>query len=194
MNETIIILDFGSQYSQLITRKVREAQVYCELLPWDISPEIVLGHDPKGFILSGGPASVYAPDAPTLPDYIIESEVPVLGICYGMHLISQAFGGRVSPAAEREYGLALLERLHETPLLPHDKQQVWMSHGDRIEELPPNFIVLGKSNNCPIAAFNDYQTGRRKNPGSGRNRTSPFSSERWCRLQRCNGLGPSSHR
>jgi GMP synthase (glutamine-hydrolysing) len=102
--ETVVILDFGSQYSQLIARRVREAEVYCELIPYNTPTEQVTRLNPVGYILSGGPASVYAPDAPHLPDYVLESGQPVLGICYGMQLLAYHLGGRVDPAPEREYG------------------------------------------------------------------------------------------
>ena len=98
MANAIAILDFGSQYTQLIARRVREAQVYCEMFPWDAPVEEVLSLDPRGFILSGGPASVYASGAPGLPDYIVEQNLPVLGICYGMQLLAHRLGGRVVPA------------------------------------------------------------------------------------------------
>ena len=97
MTETIVILDYGSQYTQLIARRVREAQVYSELLPWDASEATVLAMDPKGFILSGGPRSVYDAGAPTLPEYVIRSGLPVLGICYGMQLLTHALGGKGGP-------------------------------------------------------------------------------------------------
>jgi len=141
-HDTIAILDFGAQYSQLIARRVREANVYCELLPWNAPQEKVLALEPKGFILSGGPASVYEPGAPTLPRYVLVSRRPVLGICYGMQLLAQNLAGRVVPAGEREYGPAELTVVDPaSPLfagLP-SPMQVWMSHGDRIEGLPPGF-------------------------------------------------------
>jgi GMP synthase (glutamine-hydrolysing) len=157
MKDTIITLDFGSQYSQLIVRKVREVQVYCELLPWDTSEESVLAYNPKGLILSGGPNSVYEPDAPTLPAYVLESQIPILGICYGMQLIAHALGGQIAPSPQREYGLAQLETTHVNPLIPHGRQQVWMSHGDRIEEPPNGFTILAHSENSPIAAIGDAE-------------------------------------
>ncbi len=156
--ETVVILDFGSQYSQLIARRVREAHVYCELLPWDAPRQDVERLAPKGFILSGGPASVYQPGAPTLPDYVLEMGVPVLGICYGMQLLAQALGGRVAPAGRREYGPAQIELTEvSTPLFASlgRKLSVWMSHGDRIETPPPGFAVLAHSSNSPIAAMGD---------------------------------------
>jgi GMP synthase (glutamine-hydrolysing) len=154
--EAIAILDFGSQYSQLIARRVREAQVYCELFPYDAPADEVLALDPRGFILSGGPGSVYESDAPELPGYVLESEMPVLGICYGMQLLAHNLGGRVAAAQRREYGLALLQVTDlGCPLfgeLPF-ALQVWMSHGDRIEALPRGFAVVAQTDNSPIAAM-----------------------------------------
>lgn len=155
MSETIAILDFGSQYSQLIARRVRELNVYCELLPWDASAEQVLALQPKGFILSGGPASVYEPGAPQLPAYVLEANLPVLGICYGMQALTQSLGGVVGASHGREYGLAQLECTADNPLIPAGGQQVWMSHGDRIEEPPVGFHVLGQSENSPVAVIGD---------------------------------------
>jgi GMP synthase (glutamine-hydrolysing) len=156
MHDSITILDFGSQYAQLIARRVREAHIYCELFPWDTSAEKVLLLRPKGFILSGGPASVYAEGAPTLPDYVIESGLPILGICYGMQLLVHTLGGQVNPSAEREYGPAEIQ-----PLIPGTMldilSKVWMSHGDRITKMPEGFIALAKSGNSPIAAMGDFK-------------------------------------
>ncbi len=156
--EAIAILDFGSQYAQLIARRVREARVYCELVPWNAPRERVERLNPRGFILSGGPASVYDQDAPTLPDYVLASGLPVLSICYGMQLLAHALGGRVAPAGEREYGPAELSVLAlSSPLfagLPFS-MKVWMSHGDRVEELPPGFTALASTANSPIAALGD---------------------------------------
>jgi GMP synthase (glutamine-hydrolysing) len=154
--EAIAILDFGSQYSQLIARRVREAHVYCELFPYDAPANEVLALTPRGFILSGGPNSVYEPDAPELPGYVLESELPVLGICYGMQLLAYNLGGRVAAAQHREYGPALLQvtdlgcpLFGEMPFA----LQVWMSHGDRIEALPRGFSVVAQTDNSPIAAM-----------------------------------------
>ena len=158
--DSIAILDFGSQYSQLIARRVREAQVYCELFPWDTPAETVQALQPKGFILSGGPASVYAPGAPQVPGYVLASGLPILGICYGMQALTHALGGTVAASATREYGPAEIETLRADPLLPDGCQPVWMSHGDRIERLPPGFTALARSSNSPIAAMVDPQ-GRR---------------------------------
>src|SRR5690554_3149585 len=107
-HDTIIVLDYGSQYAQLIARRVREAGVYCQLVPWRSAAADVLALQPKGFILSGGPNSVYDAGAPTLPDYVLESSVPVLGICYGMQLLAHHLGGQVAPSRHREYGPATL--------------------------------------------------------------------------------------
>jgi GMP synthase (glutamine-hydrolysing) len=157
MHDSIAILDFGSQYAQLIARRVREAAVYSELFPWDAPASQVLALSPKGFILSGGPSSVYKPGAPHIPAYVLDSGLPILGICYGMQALTQALGGRVAPAAEREYGPAQLETLPPNPLLAPGSQQVWMSHGDRIETVPPGFIALAQSDNSPVAAIGDLQ-------------------------------------
>ena len=162
--ETIVILDFGSQYSQLIARRVREAAVYCELLPYHTPAEEVLRLQPVGFILSGGPASVYSADAPHLPDYVLPSGRPVLGICYGMQLLAYHLGGQVDPAPQREYGPARIELTDvDNPLFADARAAagpvltVWMSHGDRITQLPPGFQVLARSANSPIAAMGDVQ-------------------------------------
>jgi GMP synthase (glutamine-hydrolysing) len=157
MIDSIAVLDFGSQYSQLIARRVREVQVYCELFPWDAPAEKVkatLG-EPRGYILSGGPASVYAPGAPFVPAYVLESGLPILGICYGMQALTYALHGQVAPSGEREYGPAQVETVLDNPLLPPGSQPVWMSHGDRIETLPSGFAVLARSSNSPVAAMGD---------------------------------------
>ncbi len=159
MTDTIVILDFGSQYTQLIARRVREQHVYGEIMAWDSPAEQVLALAPKGFILSGGPASVYEPGAPTLPAYVLESGRPVLGICYGMQLLAHTLGGRVASSPQREYGPAVIAISHDNPLTPGLPPQlnVWMSHGDRIEQLPPGFEVLASSENSPVAAMGDRQ-------------------------------------
>ncbi len=158
--ETIVVLDFGSQYTQLIARRVREARVYCEMVPWDAAAETVLAHQPRGFILSGGPRSVYDPGAPSLPDYVLHSGVPILGICYGMQALTQALGGRVASAGKREYGPAAIDILRPSTLLKEeDDAGVWMSHGDRIERPPAGFEVLARSENSPVAAIGDPERG-----------------------------------
>jgi GMP synthase (glutamine-hydrolysing) len=154
--EAIIILDFGSQYSLLIARRIRECQVYCELLPHDAPWEKIAPLNPRGFILSGGPASVYAKDAPLAPPYVYESGLPVLGICYGMQVITKQLGGQVMPGKKREYGHAILHISQvDSPLfrgLP-DSTTVWMSHGDRLEEMPPEFQALAYTENSPYAVI-----------------------------------------
>jgi GMP synthase (glutamine-hydrolysing) len=157
--DSIVVLDFGSQYAQLITRRVREANVYCELFPWNETGAKVMALEPKGFILSGGPASVYELAAPKIPAYVLESQLPVLGICYGMQALTHALGGVVAPSSRREYGLAEIETLLANPLLPEGTRPVWMSHGDRIERLPAGFIILAHSTNSPYAAIGDLAHG-----------------------------------
>jgi GMP synthase (glutamine-hydrolysing) len=160
MTDAIAILDFGSQYTQLIARRVREAQVYAEIFAWDSPADAVLALNPKGFILSGGPASVYAAGAPQLPDYVLRSGAPVLGICYGMQALTYALGGKVSASTEREFGPSSIEAVGENPLIPPGSQRVWMSHGDRIEIPPAGWVSLATSPNSPIAAMGDPSTRR----------------------------------
>jgi GMP synthase (glutamine-hydrolysing) len=155
----VAILDFGSQYAQLIARRVRECRVYCELFPWNEDMEKVMSLKPKGFILSGGPASVYAPNAPQIPDYVLGSGLPILGICYGMQALTKSLGGSVAPSTEREYGPAGVEVLHPNPLLANESQQVWMSHGDRVMDMPGGFEILAKSDHSPVAAMGDPERG-----------------------------------
>lgn len=179
-HDTIIVLDYGSQYTQLIARRVREANVYCEMISWRAAPEEVMARNPRGFILSGGPSSVYDAGAPTLPPYVLQSGLPVLGICYGMQLLAHGLGGRVTPGARREYGPAILHiDRPQSPLFqnwlgdvggngagntaataasgqpPSDPNLVWMSHGDRVDLLPDNFIPLAHTSGSPYAAAAD---------------------------------------
>ena len=156
VRETIIILDFGSQYSMLIARRVRELSVYCELLPHTASWEHIATLNPRGFILSGGPSSTFDIGAPQAPAYIYESGLPVLGVCYGMQLMAAQLGGRVAAGTEREYGHTVIHHANDTsPLLTGlpESMPVWMSHGDRIAELPPGFQALASSESVPIAAM-----------------------------------------
>ncbi|HET6846959.1 MAG TPA: glutamine-hydrolyzing GMP synthase, partial [Anaerolineales bacterium] len=153
MSDSIAILDFGSQYAQLIARRLRELQVYCELFPWDAAAEAVLAIHPKGFILSGGPRSAYEPGAPTIRDYIFESGLPILGICYGMQALTHRLGGQVDASAQREYGHARIEPVAGS--LADGLSQVWMSHGDRITRMPPGFVALARSEHSPLAAIGD---------------------------------------
>ncbi|HXV43854.1 MAG TPA: glutamine-hydrolyzing GMP synthase [Anaerolineae bacterium] len=157
--ETIVILDFGSQYSQLIARRVRELEVYCELMPYNTPAETIARLNPLGYILSGGPASVYAADAPHLPDFVLKTDRPILGICYGMQLLAYHFGGQVDPGHTREYGSAEIKLTDpNNPLFsnlqsPISNFQVWMSHGDRVTRLPAGFHSLAYSENSPYAAI-----------------------------------------
>lgn len=154
-HDTVVVLDFGSQYSQLIVRRVRELGVYCELLSHDAPMSEIERLRPSAYILSGGPASVYEPGAPLLPSYVVQSRQPVLGICYGMQLLTHAYGGRVEPAQHREYGPASVRRTNDVDLFAglEDELPVWMSHGDKVAELPQGFQVLAASPNAPIAAM-----------------------------------------
>jgi GMP synthase (glutamine-hydrolysing) len=157
--DTVVVLDFGSQYSQLIARRVREAGVYSILLPWDTSWEEIARLRPKGIILSGGPASVYDDGAPSLPTWVLREKAPVLGICYGMQLIAHALDGGVEPAARREYGPATIEVTQPSPLfrdLP-SSLDVWMSHGDHVTRLPTGYVGIASSRNAPIAGMTDGQ-------------------------------------
>ena len=160
-HDAIAILDYGSQTAQLIARRVRELHVYCELLPWDAPPERFANLNPKGFILSGGPASVYAPAAPRLPEFVLGSGKPVLGICYGMQLLAHNLGGRVDPSERHEYGQANTTVVaDDAPLLrglPLELS-VWMSHGDHVVELPPSFIPLAVTPSS-VAAMGDPAAG-----------------------------------
>ena len=154
--ETIVVLDFGSQYSMLIARRVREMNVYCELVPHDTSWERIEAMNPKGFILSGGPASVYEDDAPFAPAGVFDQRVPVLGICYGMQLMAHQLGGRVEPSERREYGHAVLHQNDEDfPLFENvpSSVPVWMSHGDKVAEMPQGFRSLAFTDNSPVAVM-----------------------------------------
>ncbi len=156
----IFILDFGSQTSQLIARRLREAQVYCQLFPWDTPALELLAMKPCGFIFSGGPASVYEEGAPFIQPEILASGLPALGICYGMQALTHALGGQVASSSQHEYGRAALNTTRPNALIPDGEQTVWMSHGDRIEAQPPNFHSIATSDNAPIAAIAD-ESGQR---------------------------------
>ena len=152
--DSIAILDFGSQYAQIIARRVREVQVYCELFPWDAPMKDILAISPKGFILSGGPKSVYEKDAPYIQDFIFQTGLPILGICYGMQALTHALKGEVSSSQTREYGHAEITPLVSDALVS-SLSKVWMSHGDRITRMPDGFIALASSGNSPFAAIGD---------------------------------------
>jgi GMP synthase (glutamine-hydrolysing) len=153
--QKVLILDFGSQYTQLIARRVRECRVYCEIHPFSMPVEQIRAFDPKGIILSGSPASVYDPQAPYISPAVFDLGMPVLGICYGMQVFTHLFGGRVQRSAKREYGRAEMEVLEPTGLFDKmsRRQMVWMSHGDRIESIPRGFRAIGRSDNSPYAAI-----------------------------------------
>ncbi len=165
MHQKILILDFGSQYTQLIARRVREANVYCELHPYDVSEQFIRDFAPAGVILSGGPSSVTEDDTPRAPQAVFELGVPVLGICYGMQTMAAQLGGKVETASHHEYGYAELRARGHSKLLadvqdrvdPDGKawMDVWMSHGDRVVELPPGFKVICNNASTPVAGMAD---------------------------------------
>jgi GMP synthase (glutamine-hydrolysing) A subunit len=154
----ILILDFGSQYTQLIARRVREVGVYCEIHPFDVDAEFIRSFAPQGIILSGGPESVAGADTPRVDDAVIAADIPILGICYGMQALADKLGGTVEVSTHREFGYA------EVSLSDHDgllrglgdsagRLRVWMSHGDRVAALPPGFESVASSANAPLAAM-----------------------------------------
>ena len=158
--KAIIIIDFGAQYSRLIARRVRESNTYCEIIPYDAGSEILNEQDVIGVILSGGPNSVYEDGAPMAPAWVFDAGVPILGICYGMQLIAHQLGGKVESVTEREYGHAVIHKDGQGNVLFEGLDSeipVWMSHGDRIKELPPGFRSLAYSENSPIAVMGNEE-------------------------------------
>lgn len=165
MHQKILILDFGSQYTQLIARRVRETNVYCELHPYDVTPEFIKAFSPKGIILSGGPASVTEDEAPCAPQIVFELNVPVLGICYGMQTMAAQLGGTVENALVREFGYAEIQTTQEGALFQHIKDRtnaagndvldVWMSHGDKVVALPAGFQEMAHNAATSVAAMAD---------------------------------------
>jgi GMP synthase (glutamine-hydrolysing) len=160
MTDRILVLDFGSQVTQLIARRVRESGVYCEIVPFNEPPERVAAFAPKAIILSGGPASVTAAESPRAPQVVFDLGVPVLGICYGLQTLCAQLGGEVVSAEHREFGRAFLDVTGDCALFAGvwrkgDREQVWMSHGDRVIRLPPGFRVVGVSEGAPFAAVAD---------------------------------------
>ena len=165
MRQKILILDFGSQYTQLIARRVREHNVYCELHPFDVSDVFIRDFKPAGIILSGGPSSVYEEETPRAPDAVWDQGVPVLGICYGMQAMAAQLGGKVENSAKREFGYAEIRARGHTPLLADVQDRVedsgaawldvWMSHGDKVTELPPGFKVICENASTPLAGMAD---------------------------------------
>lgn len=157
MNNTIIVLDFGSQYTQLIARRLREQGVYTEILPFNAKVEEIKAKKPKGIVLSGGPASVYASDAYFCDEGVFKLKLPILGICYGMQLLAHKFGAEVAPASHKEYGKAELTVTKAHPLFADtpEKQIVWMSHSDLVKNLPNGFEAIATSENSPYCAYGD---------------------------------------
>ncbi|XLY87204.1 glutamine-hydrolyzing GMP synthase [Ectopseudomonas mendocina] len=161
----ILILDFGSQYTQLIARRVREIGVYCELHPWDMSDEDIRAFAPRGIILAGGPESVHEADSPRAPQAVFDLNVPVLGICYGMQTMAEQLGGKVEGSDLREFGYARVDVVGKSQLLTGIEDHVdadgvfgldvWMSHGDKVTRLPEGFHILASTPSCPIAAMSD---------------------------------------
>ncbi len=160
-HDWIAVLDFGSQYSQLIARRIREQQVYCEILRHDTTADTLRARAPKGVILSGGPASATAAGAPDCDAALFDLGLPVLGICYGMQLMAAKLGGRVAPGAKREYGRAAITVIEQNRLfndLPAELT-VWMSHGDQVGQLPSGFRALANTPSCPVTAMADPERG-----------------------------------
>ena len=161
MTDNILIIDFGSQVTQLIARRVRESGVYCEIVPFNNAEGMLESFKPKAVILSGSPASVIGPDAPRAPDWVFTAGLPVLGICYGQQTMCAQLGGRVEGSDdEREFGRSAIKVVENSPLFDGimnvgDQEPVWMSHGDRVVELPSGFKVIGISGNAPFAAIAD---------------------------------------
>ncbi len=151
--ERVLILDFGSQYTQVIARRIREAKVFSEIVPHTISAKKVLGLRPKGIVLSGGPASVYGKNAPKMDRKIFHLGIPILGICYGMQLLVKEFGGQVARGTRREYGRGILRRKRACPLLDRlpNRLEIWNSHGDRVTRLPRGFVSVATTENSPYA-------------------------------------------
>ena len=153
----VLVLDFGSQYTQLIARRIRELGVYCEIYPFDLGEDDVLAFAPRAVVLSGGPETVTLDSTPRIPDVVWRLEAPVLGICYGMQAMASQLGGVVSPSSEREFGHAVVERVADNRLLDGlpETQPVWMSHGDRVVDLPDGFTCIASTDNAPLAAIAD---------------------------------------
>ncbi|WGE63965.1 glutamine-hydrolyzing GMP synthase [Actinobacillus equuli subsp. haemolyticus] len=163
-NHKILILDFGSQYTQLIARRVREIGVYCELWAWDVTEEQIREFNPTGIILSGGPESTTEENSPRAPEYVFNADVPVLGICYGMQTMAMQLGGLTETSDHREFGYAsvdlqatdaLFAKLNDNLTASEPKLDVWMSHGDKVTRLPQGFQIIGVTPTCPIAAMSD---------------------------------------
>ena len=157
--DTILVLDFGSQYTQLIARRVRESNVYSEILPWDIDEEKIREIKPKGIILSGGPESVTQSHTPRIPQVVFDLNIPLLGICYGMQTLAEQMGGQVISSDNKEFGHAEVLLKADSALFKDLEQtlNVWMSHGDQVQDLPDNFTLIASTDSAPIAAM-QHQT------------------------------------
>ncbi|CAK2130293.1 glutamine-hydrolyzing GMP synthase [Vibrio crassostreae] len=154
-DQRILILDFGSQYTQLVARRIREIGVYCELWSWDVEEADIREFNPDGIILSGGPESVTEENSPRAPQYVFDSGVPVFGICYGMQTMAEQLGGKVATSTEREFGYAAVQVTGESALFAdlESTQDVWMSHGDKVVEIPADFTKIAETDTCPYAAM-----------------------------------------
>src|SRR2546430_5537244 len=157
MDKPVLVVDFGAQYAQLIARRVREAQVYSEIVPHSMPVAEMLAKEPAAIILSGGPSSVYEPGAPQVDPALFAAGVPVFGICYGFQAMAQALGGEVANTGAREFGRTTLSVSTPGVLLRGlpAAQQVWMSHGDEVSVAPPGFVVTARTSGVPVAAFED---------------------------------------
>ncbi|GAM72887.1 GMP synthase [Vibrio ishigakensis] len=162
-DQRILILDFGSQYTQLVARRVREIGVYCELWSWDVEEADIREFNPDGIILSGGPESVTEANSPRAPQYVFDSGVPVLGVCYGMQTMAEQLGGKVAGSDEREFGYAQVKVVEESSIFHNIEDaiaedgnallDVWMSHGDKVVEIPADFTKIAETDTCPYAAM-----------------------------------------
>ncbi|MBP7189092.1 MAG: glutamine-hydrolyzing GMP synthase, partial [Thiopseudomonas sp.] len=161
----ILVLDFGSQYTQLIARRIRGIGVFCEIHPFDVSEDVIRAFNPRGVILSGGPESVHVNDSPRAPQLVFDLQIPVLGVCYGMQTMAQQLGGQVQGSNVREFGAARVNVVSDNPLLDGLRDaataasasglDVWMSHGDKVTALPDGFTTIASTDSCPIAGMAD---------------------------------------
>jgi GMP synthase (glutamine-hydrolysing) A subunit len=197
--ESILIVDFGSQVTQLIARRIREAGVYSEIAPFNAAAEAFERLNPKGIILSGGPSSVMWEDSPRAPEHFFSSGLPILGICYGQQAMAEQLGGRVAPSDNREFGRAFIDIIDDSALFDGlwkvgEKHQVWMSHGDRVEQLPEGFRIVAKSEGSPPtrsgASIRPCSTPRSCTRPTAAN-CSPISSVT-CAAARATGPWPAS--
>ena len=161
--DTILVLDFGSQYTQLIARRIRESNIYSEILPWDIDENKIKDINPVGIILSGGPESVTQSFTPRIPQIVFDLDIPLLGICYGMQTLAEQMGGQVISSSQKEFGHAELNIESESKIFDGmgDKLNVWMSHGDQVQDLPDNFkLIASTANALAVDAINLKLSGK----------------------------------